>query len=120
MTKVTYFVITVAVVVISAYDVFPATNQAAGDTISEVMRYMGLHFPVVIYMYLGLPGHFWMGSHMLNLGPWTELRLWLWSCWLFFILSIGFWQQGYELGTWGAFLVCNLGLFGGHFLWPQV
>lgn len=118
-TTITAFLILAGALGYVGYDVIVATNTIHGDTISEVLRRWGRDMPVVVYIWGTLAGHFWAGATAFDMSAAQELQVTLWTMWMGLILSIWWYQSGYDLPWWAALLVLNAGAVVGHFLWSQ-
>lgn len=111
--------IVVATLCLSAWDLVPATNDVAGDTISEVLRRWGREWIVLPYIWGGLGGHFW-GGYPLEVGPTeTELALTFWSMWLVLILNFGLREHVREWPWWAFLAAMGVGALVFSFTWSQ-
>jgi len=82
------FVAAVGLVAIPAYDIWAATNDSTGDTISNVMASLSRYAPVLPFWWGIGGGHiFATAPPMLTVGG--RVALLLWSSWLIMLLAWG-------------------------------
>ena len=82
------FIGTIALVAVPAYDIWAATNDATGDTISNVMASLTRYAPVLPYWWGIAGGHmFATAPPLLDVGG--RVALLVWSSWLIMLLCWG-------------------------------
>jgi len=81
MQLATWILILTVAVGASVYDVFAATNQSTGDTISAVLRTLSRDWWVVAYGWGLLGGHFFLGYPQALTTPGTDTKIALFVTW---------------------------------------
>ena len=78
-------------VVVIGWDIFVATNQVAGDTVSELQIWAGQRFLLLPHAWGTLMGHFWL--------PWKEDRF-TWQVKMIILSSSGLLFLLFDIVSW--------------------